>query len=61
MEAYDILFNPSKSNLMYFNVAHADLIIYPNSQLVNVVPCETHLGNYIGTIYNNIYDAIQLK
>ena len=47
---YDILFNPSKSKLMNFNMAHTDLIIHLCSQPVNVVPCDTYLGNYIGTI-----------
>ena len=53
MEENDILLNPSKSKLMHFNLAHADLIIYLCFQPLNVVPRETYLGNYIGT---NIYD-----
>ena len=48
-EEYHILFNRQKVDLMYFDVAHADLIIYLCSQPVNVVPCETYLGSYIGT------------
>ena len=48
-EEYNILFNPSKSKLMYFNVTHAYQSIHLCSQPVNVVPCETYLGDYIRT------------
>ena len=41
---YYIIFNPSKSKLMYHNVVHADLGIHICSQSVNVIPCQTYLG-----------------
>ena len=54
-EEYGILFNPSKSKLIYFHAAHADLIIiYRCGQPANIVQCETYFGNYIGT---NICDT----
>ena len=51
VEEYDILFNLSKSKLMYFNEAHADLIIYlcsqPVNQLIAYDEISCHALNYV--------------
>ena len=48
-----ILFNPSKSKLMYYNVSHDNLHVKLCNQDVHIVSKEIYLGNYIS---ENIYD-----
>ena len=48
-----ILFNPTKSKLMCFNVKYLDIHVELCGQNVNIVSHETYLGNHIG---NDIYD-----
>ena len=45
---YDLLFNPLKSKLMFYNITYDDLHVELCSQPVNIVNHETYLGNYIG-------------
>ena len=48
-----IVFNPSKSKLMYYNVSHDNLHVKLCNQDVDIVSKEIYLGNYIS---ENIYD-----
>ena len=52
-QEYHILFNPSKSKLMYYNVYHDNLHVKLCNQDVDIVSKEVYLGNYIS---ENIYD-----
>ena len=47
---YQILFNPSKSKLMYFNISHENLSIKLCAKEVLLVSRETYLGNFIGSV-----------
>ena len=53
VDYYNIIFNPAKSKLLYYNVTYTNLIIELCGQPINVVTQETYLGNYIGV---NIFD-----
>ena len=53
-QEFHILFNPSKSKLMYYNVSHDNLHVKLCNQYVHIVSKETYLGNYIS---ENIYDS----
>ena len=50
---FHILFNPSKSKLMYYNVCHDNLHVKLCNQDVHIDSKEIYLGNYIN---ENIYD-----
>ena len=52
-QEFHILFNPSKSKLMYYNVSHDNLHVKLCNQDVHIVSKEIYLGNYIS---ENIYD-----
>ena len=45
---YHLLFNPSKSKLMYFNISHENLSVKLCGKEVLLVSHETYLGNFIG-------------
>ena len=52
---YHISFNPSKSKLMSFNLSRPlGTLIFLNSQKVEVVDNDSHLGNYVATILRDI-------
>ena len=52
---YHISFNPSKSKLMSFNLSRPlGTPIFLNSQKVEVVDHDSHLGNYVATDLRNI-------
>ena len=51
-QEFHILFNPSKSKLMYYNVSHDNLHVKLCNQDVHIVSKEIYLGNYIS---ENIY------
>ena len=44
-----LLFNPSKSKLMYFNISHENLSVKLCGKEVLLVPHETYLCNFIGS------------
>ena len=46
---YHLLFNPSKSKLMYFNISHDNLSVKLCGKEVLLVSHETYLGNFIGS------------
>ena len=46
---YHLLFNPSKSKLMYFNISHENLSVKLCGKEVLLVSHETYLGNFIGS------------
>ena len=46
---YQLLFNPSKSKLMYLNISHEYLNIKLCGKEVLLVSHETFLGNYLGS------------
>ena len=46
---YHLLFNPSKSKLMYFNIYHENLSVKLCGKEVLLVSHETDLGNFIGS------------
>ena len=46
---YQLLFNPSKSKLMYFSISHENLIVKLCAKEVLLVSRETYLGNIIGS------------
>ena len=52
-QEFHILFNPSKSKLMYYNVSHDNMHVKLCNQDVHTVSKEIYLGNYIS---KNIYD-----
>ena len=52
-QEFHILFNPSKSKLMYYNVSHDNLHVKLCNQDVHIVSKEIYLGNYVS---ENIYD-----
>ena len=52
-QEFHILFNPSKSKLMYYNVSHDNLHVKLCNQDVYIVSKEIYLGNYIS---ENVYD-----
>ena len=52
-QEFHILFNPSKSKLMYYNVSHDNLHVKLCNQDVHIVSKKIYLGNYIS---ENIYD-----
>ena len=46
---YHLLFNPSKSKLMYFNISHENLSVKLCGKEVLLVSHESYLGNFIGS------------
>ena len=46
---YHLLYNPSKSKLMYFNISHENLSVKLCGKEVLLVSHETYLGNFIGS------------
>ena len=46
---YQLLFNPLKSKLMYFNISHENLSVKLCGKEVLLVSHETYLGNFIGS------------
>ena len=54
-QGFHILFNPSKSKLMYYNVSHDNLHVKLCNQDVDIVSKGIYLGNYIS---ENIYDRV---
>ena len=46
---YHLLFNPSKSKLMYFNISHENLSVKLCGKEVLLVSHETYLGKFIGS------------
>ena len=47
-QCYQIIFNPTKSKLMCYNVDTSNLHVQLCGKSVNIVTHETYLGNYIG-------------
>ena len=52
---YQLLFNPSKPKLMYFNISHENLNVKLCGKEVLLVSHETYLGNFIGS---DIFDRV---
>ena len=50
-QEFHILFNPSKSKCMYYNVSHDSLHVKMCNQDVHIVSKEIHLGNEIVKIF----------
>ena len=49
-ERHHIIFNPTKSKLLCYNVDPSSLVpIYLNNQSISIVSHDKHLGNYIST------------
>ena len=46
---YHLLFNPSKSKVMYFNISHTNLSVKLCGKEVLLVSHETYLGNFFGS------------
>ena len=46
---YQLLFNPSKSKLMYFNISHENFSVKLCGKEMLLVSHETYLGNFIGS------------
>ena len=46
---YQLLLNPSKSKLMYFNISHENLSFELFGKEVLLVSHKTYLGNFIGS------------
>ena len=55
---YQLLYNPSKSKLMYFNIYHGNLSVKLCGKEVLLVSHETYLGNFIGS---DIFDRAITK
>ena len=65
-ERHHIIFNPTKSKLLCYNVDPSSLgPIYLNNQSISIVSHDKHLGNYISTdihdrnIIANVCDLYQ--